>query len=287
MGILGGPRFHFQPADLSIYHASTVKFLPEVAPVKFKLCIASVCFALCAVVCAAQQALTNESVMKMAKAGLSENVIVSMIQSQPGDYTVTPDAMIALKNAGVTEKELAAMAVKGTTAAAPAAPHASEYAGLDIGVYYKINGQWTIVPTERVNWKTGGFLKSLATDGIVKGDVNGRLKGSASQTKLFTPLVFLVKAPDGMEATDFQLVHLHEKKHAREFRTVTGGVFHSSGGSSRDAVQFQQKQIARRTYEVTFSAPLPPGEYAFLAPGFTGSSASGSTGKAYTFHLTE
>lgn len=254
---------------------------------KIKLCIASLCLALYPAVCLAQRALTNQSVIKMAKAGLSESVVVSMIQSQPGDYTVTPDAMIALKNAGVTDKELAAMAVKGTTVGPHASPNASEYSGLDIGVYYKADGQWTIIPTERVNWKTGGFLKSVATDGIVKGDVNGRFQGSASQTKLFTPLIFLVKAPDGMEATDFQLVRLHEKKNAREFRTITGGVFHSSGGSSRDAVQFQQKQIARRTYEVSFLRPLPPGEYAFLAPGFTGSSASGSTGKAYTFHFVE
>jgi hypothetical protein len=253
---------------------------------KIKHWLAALSFVLSAVA-VAQQALTNDSIVKMVKAGLGEDVIVSMIQGQPGSYTVTPDAMLALKQGGVTDREMAAMVTKGTTANAAPEPAADPYEDLDIGVYSKVNGQWMVVPSEPVNWKTGGVLKSIATDGIVKGDVNGRLKGPTSQTKVYTPLDFLIKVPDGVEATDFQLVHFHEKSDAREFRTVTGGVFHASGGSMRDAVQFEQKKIARRTFEVTLATPLPAGEYGFLAPGLTGSSAAGSTGKAYTFHVTE
>ena len=64
-------------------------------------------------------------------------------------------------------------------------------------------------------------------------------------------------------ATDFQLVHLHEKSDAREFRTVTGGVFHRSGGASRDAVSFVQTRIAKHIYKIRLAANLPRGEYAF------------------------
>jgi hypothetical protein len=117
--------------------------------------------------------------------------------------------------------------------------------------------------------------------------VNGRLQGHESATKINTPFEFLIKTPDGIEAIDFQLVHLHAKNDAREFRTVTGGFFHSSGGSARDAVHFEQTKVDKRVYKITLPDNLPPGEYAFLAPGLTGSSASGSTGKAYTFHLVE
>lgn len=253
---------------------------------KIKQCFALFCLSVCAV-CAAQQTLTNDSILKMVKSGLGEDVVVSMIQSQPGNYSISLDAMVALKSAGVTDKELAAMASKRSIASATSTTEAGTYDDLDIGVYYKLSGQWTMIPTERVNWKTGGVLKSIASEGIVKGDVNGRLDGATSTTKLYTPLDFLMKTADGVEATDFQLVHLHDKKDAREFRTVTGGVFHASGGASRDAIRFEQKRIARQTYEVTFPAGLPAGEYAFLAPGLTGSSTSGSAGKAYTFHLTE
>jgi len=34
----------------------------------------------------AQEALTNDSVVKLVKAGLSEELIVGMINSQPGTY---------------------------------------------------------------------------------------------------------------------------------------------------------------------------------------------------------
>jgi hypothetical protein len=235
----------------------------------------------------AQEALTNDSVLKMVKGGLGDDVIVSMIQNQSGHYDLTPDSLITLKHEGVSDKVLAAMAAKNSASVAPAPAAADPYEGLDIGVYHKVKDAWTPIATEPVNWKTGGVLKSIASQGIVKGDVNGRLQGHESQTKINTPFEFLIKTPDGIEATDFQLVHLHEKSDAREFRTMTGGVIHSSGGSARDAVPFKETKVGKRAYAITLPDNIQPGEYAFLAPGLTGSSASGSTGKAYTFHFVE
>jgi hypothetical protein len=245
------------------------------------------CLALSAALIA-QEALSNASIEKMVRARLGDDVIVSMIQSQAGHYDVTPDSFIALKREGISDKVLAAMAAKGNgMALAQLAPAADSYEDLDIGVYRRTRSGWIPVASEQVNWKTGGVLKSIATDGIIKGDVNGRLNGGASATQMNTPLDFLIKTPDGIEATDFQLVHLHEKSDAREFRTMTGGVFHRSGGASRDAVDFVQTRIAKHIYKIRLAANLPRGEYAFLAPGLTNSSASGSTGKAYTFRLVE
>jgi hypothetical protein len=40
--------------------------------------------------------------------------------------------------------------------------------------------------------------------------------GGDSATQINTPLEFLIRTPDGVEATDFQLVHLHDKSDARE-----------------------------------------------------------------------
>lgn len=240
----------------------------------------------------AQQALNNDAITKMVKSGLSDDTIVSMIQSQPGAYTVTPDSMIALKQNGVSDKVLAAMAAKGATPAAgsaapPPAASASPYEDMDIGVYFKRKGDWTEVPIEIVNWKTGGVMKSIASHGIVKEDVNGHLNGAGSKTAVNTPLEFLIKTQEGVEATEYQLVRLHVNSDNREFRTKTGGVFHSSGGETRDNVEFQQQKIAKHIYQITLPATLPAGEYAFIAPGLTNSSASGSTGKAYTFHFVE
>jgi len=70
------------------------------------------------------------------------------------------------------------MAAKNT--APPPGKETDEYEDLEIGVYHRVKDVWTIIATEPVNWKTGGVLKSFASQGIVKGDINGRLQGPAS-----------------------------------------------------------------------------------------------------------
>lgn len=109
----------------------------------------------------AQEALTNDAVVKMVQSGLGEGLVISMIQGQPGKYSLSPDELVKLKNAGVSEKILAAMASKGSGSGSPATP-SSATAGdadipqnIDIGVYYKKNGAWEEMLPEVVNWKTG------------------------------------------------------------------------------------------------------------------------------------
>lgn len=53
--------------------------------------------------------LTNDSILKLAKAGLSTEVIVAMVNNQPGNYTLDADSVIALKAAGVSETIITAM----------------------------------------------------------------------------------------------------------------------------------------------------------------------------------
>lgn len=69
-------------------------------------------------------ALTNADVIKMVKGGLEESVVVAAIQSRPGNFDTSPDALIALHQAGVTKAELDAMlaGTAGATQAAAAAP---------------------------------------------------------------------------------------------------------------------------------------------------------------------
>ena len=57
----------------------------------------------------AQQPLTNAGVIKMVKAKLSESVVVAAIQSSPANYDISPDGLIALQKAGVTQNEMDAI----------------------------------------------------------------------------------------------------------------------------------------------------------------------------------
>jgi len=129
----------------------------------------------------------------MTKAGLGEGLIVSMIQNQPGKYSLTPDELVMLKQEGVSEKVLGAMLNKGSGGGVPSSHEPASAApagdgdipqGVDIGVYFKKGGKWEEMLPEVVNWKTGGVLKTIGTAGIVKGDVNGHITGPIAGTRL-------------------------------------------------------------------------------------------------------
>ncbi|MBP7868001.1 MAG: hypothetical protein KA419_18890 [Acidobacteria bacterium] len=54
----------------------------------------------------AGQAITREDLVKMAKAGLDEALIIQMVQDAPSVPTLTTDDLIALKSEGVSQKIL-------------------------------------------------------------------------------------------------------------------------------------------------------------------------------------
>jgi hypothetical protein len=156
----------------------------------------------------------------------------------------------------------------------------------EIGVYVKHGKSWTEVLPEVVNWKTGGVAKSIATVGIVKGDLNGHVNGASSHNQFATPIQFLIVVPDGTAVTEYQLLRLHQHGDNREFRTVTGGVLHVSGGATRDLLPYDSTKVASRTYRVNLS--LGDGQYGFLPPGaFIATNAAASMGKIYSFKVIE
>jgi hypothetical protein len=248
--------------------------------------------AICLGTGSAQQSLTNDSIIKMAKAGMSDGIIISTIHSEPANFTLSANDLIALKQAGVSDQIMAAMIAKNSPAAASAGPISPAIAATnnyptDIGVYFRNKGAYTELEPEIVNVKTGGVLKTIATDGIVKGDINGHLKGEHSPNSVFSPAEFLIVVRDGDAPAEYQLLHLRAKSKYREFRSVTGGVFHVSSGASRDSVEFQSSKVAPRTYKITVPASLVPGEYGFLPPGAFSSRNIASSGTIYSFSMVE
>ena len=146
----------------------------------------------------------------------------------------------------------------------------------EVGVYYKKGDLWADLAPEVANFKTGGVLKTIGTAGIVKGDVNGHINGPHSNTQLKTPVKILIYTPEGTAITEYQLLRLREQKGSREFRTVTGGVLHVSGGATRDLIPFESKKIAARTYQIVLPS-LGAGNFGILPPA-GGDSTSVSPG---------
>src|SRR5215469_5971093 len=68
---------------------------------------------------AMQPAITNDDVIKLVKAGMSDNTVLLIIQKSANRFDTSPKALITLKQAGVSDAVIAAMVI-----APPSAPPA-------------------------------------------------------------------------------------------------------------------------------------------------------------------
>jgi hypothetical protein len=296
--------------------------------------------------------MTVADVIKLSKAGLSDDVIVQQIKKKGRPFDLSTEQLLQLKAAHVSDRVIqvmidpkqdpAQLSAAPVTTAAPAVPNAKPVAPstaaagakavttgapakliataapatatkpvtpsappadpqqqiqddrqdppdsslpTEIGVYAKENGKWTEVLPEVVYWKSGGVVKHVASAGVVKGDLNGHVNGGSSTNRLASPIEFLIVVPDGVAITEYQLLRLHEREEDREFRAVTGGVFHVSEEASRDVLPFEGIKVATGAYKVNFTSS--PGEYGFVPPGAFSSANAESSGKIYSFRLIE
>jgi hypothetical protein len=231
-------------------------------------------------------AMDNDSVMKMAKAGLGDELIVETINTQPGKYVTDAEALVTLKTAGVSDRVITAMINKSRRQLTNVPEKPIELSDVnEIGVYYKDHaGKWTAIEPEIVHIKSGGFIKSTVTNGIIKQDHNGHLNGRESKLPLQCPIEILIYVPEGVSASEYDFLRFRINSNNREFRVLTGGVFHSTGGADRDEVPFKPVKTGPHTYQFTVEKNTGGGEYGILPPG-TGNVTNG--GKIYTFAIVE
>jgi hypothetical protein len=230
--------------------------------------------------------MNNDSVMKMEKAGLGDDLIIETINTQPGHYTTDADALVLLKGTGVSDRVITAMINKGRRQLTNIPEKPIELSDVnEIGVYYKDHtGKWTAIDPEIVHIKSGGFIKSTVTHGIIKQDHNGHLNGRESKLALQCPIELLIYLPEGVAVNEYEFLRFRINSDNREFRVLTGGVFHSTGGADRDEVKFNPVRTAPHTYQFTVDQSTGGGEYGILPPG-TGNVTNG--GKIYTFAIVE
>jgi len=233
----------------------------------------------------------NQDILDMASLGLGDDVILEKIRSAPEtDFATDLESLKALKAAHVSDPVIRAM-INPKAAAAPSAPSAAAPVAAnpdipeDMGVYIKVRGKLVEVTPEVVGWKTGGVLKSMATYGINKGHVNGTIQGPKSALQVGNDAEFIIKCAEGTAVTEYQLLRLDMKGDRREFRAMTGGIIHASGGAEKNAEKFDYEKIAPRVFKVKLP-PLKKGEFGILPPGSTSGNVA-SSGKVYSFGIKE
>lgn len=252
---------------------------------RYRLLVTLVMFSTLLLVAQPQAPLTNEDLMKMVKAGFDEGTIVQAIKTNGSAVDTSVQSLVELKSAGVSES-----IIRVLLTARPAASEQQAVAGKpaeeaeEIGVYLNREGKFVMVEPEIVTWRTGGVLKTIATGGLTRGHINGKVSNPHSRLQLSAPLEFLIVCADGTSAAEYQLLNLEEKKDRREFRAMTGGIVHASGGADKNVVEFEFERIRPRTYKIQVRQ-LDKGEYGFLPPGAALSASAASMGKIYTFGL--
>jgi hypothetical protein len=261
-------------------------------------CLLLLVFSLTITVYAQTKPLTNDDIVQMVKGGFDEQTIVKAIQAHGPAFTTSVEALVALKNAGVTKAVIDAMldaetknrsglqpvppkqeeAIKPPTASGPTREQAAkseewpaELAGMyrEVGIYYKQDGKFVqLYGRPVVASQTGGFLKSSFTMGISKIRSKGEVPGKRAQLQVPTrqPDFYFYMA-EGQLPDNFVVVRMEEKKDRREFQVgsfggAAGGM--STGLELHKVNQLIIERVTSHVYRVRPDGELLDGEYGFL-----------------------
>jgi hypothetical protein len=253
--------------------------------------------------------LNNDDVIKMVQAKLPDGVIVAKIKSSPCKFDTSLDALIKLRQAGISDAVMQAMAEAGAPAASstpgpavkqpPPDPN-DPLAEHDPGIYYvrqNAGGRQMseLEPTAYSGAKTGGVFTSGLTYGIKKAKWKAIVRGGRANLRIteHAPTFYFyfeqkhgTLSYSGVPASafmfgglstpsQFTLVRLDPKKDHRELIVGQWSMYGASSGTrEKDVVEFDLKKVAPGIYEVTPRNNLEPGEYCFFN---TGQGAPGAT----------
>jgi hypothetical protein len=263
-----------------------------------KSLIALVFLAFCSFI-VAQQALNNDAVIKLVKAGLSDDLIVSTINASPGTYNTSADGLITLQTAGASDKVVSAIVLKAsgapqTVQAEPIASTASAgtnpddpTAAHEAGIYiYNPNApagskMSMLEPSVYSQGKTGGIFASAMTYGIAKIKMKAVLRGAHANARVSDPQpVFYFyfeeqsaglsqsSTPFGGTSTpnEYTLLKFDVKGETRETLVGSMNAYGGSGGTDDKAVTtFTYTKLRPGVYKVVLNAALQPGEYGFIS----------------------
>lgn len=258
-----------------------------------------------------EDVLTNDEVISLAKAGLNSSIIVNKIRTSKSNFDMSTDALIKLKQAGVSDEIVNAMleakagksitTAPTTTVAAggnadpndPMAPH-------DFGIYlYEENngGRKMTQMTPNVssqNRTGGGFTAAITPFGLGKVKTKANLPGTAAnmQLKETRPVFYFyldtksggLNTSSGIPSTtnEFTLVRFNIRSDNREITISKANQWGAKGGLSDEyVVPFTTENLGNGIFKVTPSRDLKNGEYGFFLINSGGSNASAAVGAKF------
>src|SRR5262249_43166539 len=123
----------------------------------------------------AQEVLTNDSLVALKKAGLSDSIIISKIKSSKTKFDVSTDGLIGLKKAGLSDQVIEAAVNAGTApatppaAAAPAAPATAAATASKETIYHLVSGKYVELNPAASSMETNVSFYSNKSELVLKG----------------------------------------------------------------------------------------------------------------------
>src|SRR5438093_2142834 len=229
----------------------------------------------------AQEVLTNESLIALKKAGLSDSIIVSKIRASQTKFDVSTKGLIGLKNAGLSDQVIEAVVNAGSGSAAPPAaaapPTAAATATTKETIYHLAGGKYFELNPAASSMETNVSFYSNKSELVLKGR---KAQYRVTDKK---PVFYSAWGPNEAPLVRMKPGSDHDDRNLK----IGGGSFMPFGGTqsfgvrSEDKIDVDAEKDARGLYKVTPKEPLKAGEYAFV---LTFGSAAGS-GKVYDFGI--
>ncbi len=252
------------------------------------------------------EVMTNDEVITLTRAGLSSSIIVGKIRSSKSDFDLSTDALIKLKQSGVSDDIVTAMleAKSGKSTASAAGPSMSgdpndpmSKHGYGIYLYEDRGGErkmTQLAPNVSAQNRTGGMFTSGLTYGIGKVKIKSNLPGRSAtlQIKDTQPVFYFylditsggMNTSSGVPSTpnEFAMIRFNQRSDNREVTIGKANAFGAKGGLSDEyVVQFNAQDMGNGVFKVTPSTPLQKGEYAFYLINSGNSNASSAVGAKF------
>jgi hypothetical protein len=233
----------------------------------------------------AQEVLSNDSVIAMKKAGLSDAVILAKIRSSQAKFDTSTQALVALKQAGLPDAVIEAMVAHAGPARPGAAPStAAVPRGSTTGppqgreaIFHVRGGQYVEMVPAIASVETNFQVFSSKSELVLKG------RKASFRVDDRQPVFFSAWAPNEAPLVRLKPGDKHDDRNLK----FSSGAFMPYGGTqktgvrSEDIIDVESEKDTGGLYRLKPREPLKAGEYGFIITSGFG----GGGGKIYDFGI--
>lgn len=266
-------------------------------------------------VTAQDEVMTNDEVISLTKAGLAGSVIIGKIRTSKSNFDMSTDALIKLKQSGVSDDVVGAMleaksgknaGTSGAAAVGPTGDPNDPMSKKNYGIYLfeERDGQRKMTQLQAnvsAQNRTGGkFTASITPFGLGKVKKKANLPGrnAALQITSTSPVFYFyldntsggLNTASGIPSTpnEFTLVRFNQRSDNREVTIAKENSWGGKGGLSDEyVVPLQAEDLGNGIFKVTAARELKKGEYGFYLLNSGNSNVSDGVGsKFFDFGVT-